>query len=377
MEDKKENKINLPPGVDEILYKEYWEYKEVIEKHELRWYQCQGGHKFDLMMSMASLWKQKNKFEVSEEEYELVKAQKLMYKPLLEELLKKREAAFGKQIENHKEEKAIIENELQGLSQDAFQKKTEILELFGKFYRVEEVFKIIKDEWKIKVPYAGLQFFYRANIDIIEELKRDYENSVPDVRLGKRRSRLDELTFIYSRIKTKFLAYESREDAKMLQSLLESIKKEVDGDLVINGKLQVDIEHSINIQVQNQMLKDLNISALIVAKLAGRLNINPIFLLSRLSNSYYSKFTGFGHANRQEMVEDEIYYPSGIAYDWNNIIIANAESNEEDKNSQNLGEIQEAEIVEVMSIKDRILAELKEKQKLVEQSHNEIAKFQK
>ena len=111
-----------------------------------------------------------------------------------------------------------------------------------------------------------------------------------------------------------------------------------------NGKIQVDIEHTLTVQIQQEMIKGFNITAYIVSRLAGKLNVNPIFLLSRLANSHYAKFTGFKGATRDEMTEDEIYSPTSIAYDWEKIVVDNERYAEEDKQLQALPEAETVEI---------------------------------
>ena len=179
----------------------------------------------------------------------------------------------------------------------------------------------------------------------IDELKKDWEQDYSDIRLGHRRSRLDELSWLYGKTKDKYKGYESREDAKLLLQILDHIKKEVDGDLVINGKIQVDIEQTINLQIQIEMIKEFNITAFIIAKIAGKLNINPLFLMSRLAHSHYAKFTGFAAANKDEMTEAEIYSPTSIVYNWEEIVNSNTILVQRDKELMQLPSISDAVII--------------------------------
>jgi hypothetical protein len=225
-------------------------------------------------------------------------------------------------------------------------KQAEILDLFGRFYTIPEVHKICITQWQSPISQNQLRIFFDNNRNMIDELRKEYEQDYADVRLGKRRSRLDEMSWIYSKTKDKYNLYEAREDAKLMLQILEQIKRECDGDIVINGKIQVDIEQTINLQIQQEMIKEFNITAFIIAKMAGRLNINPMFLISRLSHSHYAKFTGFTSATKEEMTEGDIYSPTGIVYDWNAIVQSNANLEIEDKKLQELPTITESVVVE-------------------------------
>jgi len=150
--------------------------------------------------------------------------------------------AFGNLSSDNKTE------ETDGLGPVAI-KKAEIIDLFGRFYNLAEVHKIITLDWGYDISIESIRQFKNKSANQIIQLQKEYEENFSDVRLGKRRSRLDELSWIYSKTKDKYIRAEAREDAKLMQSLLESIKKECDGDLVINAKMEIDVQHTINLQI--------------------------------------------------------------------------------------------------------------------------------
>jgi len=243
-------------------------------------------------------------------------------------------------------------------------KEAEILDLFGRFYKTTEVHKIILKDWGFEVPIHTVREYFKKNIEKITELQESYKQSHSDIRLGYKRSRLDELTWLYGNLKEKYNRNQLREDAKVLQSLLEAIKKEVEGDLVINGKLQVNVEQTVNVKIQQDMLKDFNISALIISKVSGRMNVNPQYLLSRLANSIYAKFTGFALPDKSRE-EDEIIYPSNVVYDLARIKEKNKQIITEDIDFKELPVVKEEEKPKIGSIRAKLLKNLADKKNKV------------
>ena len=153
----------------------------------------------------------------------------------------------------------------------------------------------------------------KDNILKINELRDKFKKDYSDIRLGYKRSRLEELQYLYNTRKNIYAnsKIKSKEDEKQLLAILESIKREIQGDLVINGELNVQIEDQASIFIKNQMMKKINISMYILASIAGKLNINPLLLLSRLNNSNYAQFTGYGiDGISSTALTDEISYPS-------------------------------------------------------------------
>ena len=231
-----------------------------------------------------------------------------------------------------------------------------IIELAGRFYKAEEIHQVLCEDLEVtSVSVSQIKTVVKDNIAKIKELQEKFKKDYSDVRLGYKRSRLEEFQYIYNKRKSIYEKSNSREDEKQLMAVLESIKKEIQGDLVINGTLNLQIEDQANMYAKNEMLKNLNISMYIIARLAGRMNKNPLFILSRLAHSRYAQFTGFGENGLSPTaISDEISYPSQILYDWNKIEEANAVIVEEDeKKSKKL-----PPPPKVLSVREKILEKL-------------------
>lgn len=194
-------------------------------------------------------------------------------------------------------------------------RKADMMALFGRMYSAEEVHKVVSQDWGVDVTIHSIENFRTRNLDKIVELQKEYSNNYNDVRLGYKKSRLEEYMWLYNETKQQYENTQSKDDRRFLKELLESIKREVEGDVIrIEGDLQVNIEHTLNVHVQQEIYKKLPINEIIMTRIAMRTGVNPLLLLYRLQSSYYSKFTGFSTVqNTDDSVLPE--YPSSHVYD--------------------------------------------------------------
>jgi hypothetical protein len=355
--------MELPTGVtNEKAWEEYLVLKKALDNNKDRIFQTSDPQiRVDLLTTIHILRKMVKHLPYDEQD--IIFGKTTAFRKLLQEANLKKREAHGTVQKNDKGETINI----------LTPKHSEIIELFGKFYKAEEVHEICLRDWGYDISIDIIRKFQKKHIDKIKELQDEYSSKYSDVRLGYKRSRLDELSWLYSQIKQKYLANGSKDDARQLESLLKTIKAEVEGDLVINGKMQIDVQETLNIQVQQEMIKDFNITALVISKLAGRLNVNPLMILSRLSNSHYAKFTGFKEPTISRE-DDEIYSPTNITYDWDKIISKNQDIVQEQKKLGELKQIQDEP--KVISLKDRLMAAMREKQGTLNKTVISIDKLQ-
>jgi hypothetical protein len=204
-------------------------------------------------------------------------------------------------------------------------RKADIIALFGKMYKIDEVHKIITKDWKIDVSISALEYFRDRNLDKIIELQKDYSNNYNDVRLGYKKSRLEEYLWLYNDTKQTYENTRNKEDRKFLKELLEAIKREVEGDLIrIEGDLQVNIEATLNLHIYQEIYKNLPINEIIMTRIALKSGQNPLMLLYRLQNSYYAKYSGFAPKNDADDESALPEYPSAFIYDLDKLGIMNA-----------------------------------------------------
>lgn len=249
-------------------------------------------------------------------------------------------------------------------------RQAELLEYFGRFFKPSEIHRIIIQEWGYDIPLSSLMKFYKDNLDRISEKREDFKKTYDDVRLTHRKSRLLELEHLFLIRKQKYVQTENIADEKQLQAILESIKREVDGDLVIKNKTTIEIEQTINVQVRQEMLKEFNITALIVSRISGRLNINPLLILSRLTNSKYAKFTGFVEADNK--MEEEIPYFSTVDYDMEKIRKLNRDILNKDETISSLPVLQNKDEDTIVSIKQKLIDEILRKKGLLQEAQRNL-----
>lgn len=237
-------------------------------------------------------------------------------------------------------------------------KKAEILNMYGRYYSTAEIHKVCIQDWNLPISIEALTQFSKKHLTQIEELRKDYDKNYDDIRLTHKKSRLGELTWLYQDRKDRYFQNPTDANSRELRAIINDIKKECEGDIVINGKIHLEIEETIRIQLKQEILREFNITQLVISSLAGRLNINPMFLLSRLANSTYSKFTGFAVSDDIDM--EEIKYPSSLTYNIDDIKRRNSDIVEEERAIKILPVmIEEAIIIE--DVKDDLLQRLKVK----------------
>lgn len=249
--------------------------------------------------------------------------------------LKKKEIdeilAKQKQFYNLKQKKSALAREwkrlLYGHAQ-AMQKspldieRAKIIDLFGKYYTAEEVWKICNQQMGMCVDITTVRKFRLDNEVVINQKKAEYILKRQDFRLATETGRLEELSDLYGTIKQKFEMSGGKLDySKELRALIDSIRKEVKGDeikLTVDGKIDINATIQANKNVLD-LARKIPIHMLVIGLVAARQNIDPTQIMGSLATSYYSKLNGFNG-----MVDEtprEIVYPSTIikSYDWGEI----------------------------------------------------------
>lgn len=243
-------------------------------------------------------------------------------------------------------------------------KHEEILALFGKFHTPEDITKIAQKDWGLPIGITAVKRYYELNKKEIEASKEQYRASYADVRLGVKRSRLEELTYLYQIQKDKYEERPSNDNYRLLLSTLEQIRKEAEGDrLTIDGKIDVNYEVNIQQHLRDEVFRTINLKEIILGRVAARMGLNPIKLIHSLNNSYYKQFSNvLGSFNEDD--EGEVVYPSQLSYDFERIGKAQSAL---DKYAQDAVVIEEEiddqkDFVQAKSIKEMMLEKLRAKQ---------------
>ena len=190
----------------------------------------------------------------------------------------------------------------------------DIMELLGRMFTVTEVVKILGEDNGINIDEDDVKRVLKKNIVEIERKREEYRNKITDVRLYNKRPRLDELGWMYSKMKARYIALNSIDAYNAMLRTLEQIRKEAEGDILnINGALDVNIEVTIQNHIQKEILKTINLKEIILGRVAARMGFDLKKLIAGLHNSYYAKFVDI---SGQYDPEAEMVYPSTMAYDF-------------------------------------------------------------
>jgi hypothetical protein len=204
-------------------------------------------------------------------------------------------------------------------------RNSEILDLFGKFYTLNEVHRIITDKWGAGVTVESLQKFCVENKSKIDRKKADYILNSKELRLATDAGRLELLSMLAYEMEVKFEKNKSLEVSKELRGIIEQIRKEVKGDeikLMIDGRIDINATIQAN-QTVNEMLQRLPINMIVIGLTAAKQRLNPAGLIASLGNSYYSKFNGFNELRDKSEVQLPGYYIK--QYNWDDIEAKNKE----------------------------------------------------
>lgn len=344
-----------------LVYKEKWEnhpqrfYKKKIKDKRIEIDLASSKDKVKSILNFSSL-SQKEKDEILKINNEIIL--------LIQTAVLHKKRAFG---DNRVllTEAGFVADELSGVTPI-------ILDLSGRFYKPEEIHRVLCEDFEItSVTVNQIKNVVKDNLSKIKSLQEEYQKDYSDVRLAYKRSRLEELQQMYNNRKSQYNKNNyNREDEKALLGLLESIKKEIQGDMVINANVNLQIEEKSNFFIEQEMLKNLNISMFVLARICGRMNVNPNLVLSRLAHSRYAQFSGYSEKGLSPTAAtDPIDYASNIVYNWPQIEAQNEERVKEEKVLAQLPEIKSPK---VLTLKDKLKKRLKDAKQPLEEGKNNL-----
>lgn len=249
------------------------------------------------------------------------------------------------------------------------QKEMEMIELFGRMFTIKEVFAIVSGEWKIRCKIQQVQDFRTAHIDAIIKKIEEHKRTYSDIRLGHKRSRLEELTWMYMKRKAMYNASGKADDHRLLLQTIEQIRKEAEGDnLRIDANIIHNIEGAVNDHIEKDLTKNLSVKELIIARVAAKTNTPVARLVADLSRGWYSKML-------QVQAEEAIViseFPSTQNYDFDRIGRIAEAREQETKNQAKLDAISPEVVNSGNDIKALLLAKLSNKKGDVQSELNDL-----
>jgi len=196
----------------------------------------------------------------------------------------------------------------------------ELIELFGSFLSVNQIYKIVTGEWGMEInrkPLSQFQVDYEREIT---KKKEEYKTEWNELKLSHRRGRLEELQELYFDRKTIYLEEgKNRLDYIQLLQTIKLVREECqDPTLKIEHHISGRIEAVINQTIREDILKNLPIIEIVVGRVASSLKVNPSTILERLHTSIYSRFSGIETESLDDLKAQPLY-PSQMVYDWRQI----------------------------------------------------------
>ena len=248
---------------------------------------------------------------LSPQEQEEIREMKRKYNQIRAKITTAHALAFGKAgCYGGKKKDELVKYQLSPFEED-------IIELLGRMFTVSEVVRIMGEDNGIIVSEDDVQMVLKSHIAEIEKKREEFRNKVTDVRLYNKRPRLEELAWMYSKMKMRYVALNSVDAYNCMLRTLEQIRKEAEGDVIsFNGALDINVEVTIQEHIQAEILKTINLKEIILGRVAARMNYDPSKLIAGLHNSYYAKFVDIG-GDYDETAE--MKYPSASAYDFGEI----------------------------------------------------------
>jgi hypothetical protein len=211
----------------------------------------------------------------------------------------------------------------------SYQKKAElaleqdIITLLGRMFSIQEVVKILVEDNGIAVSTEKVKQIMANNLVAIERAREEFRNKVTDVRLYNKRPRLEELAWMYSKMKMRYIAMNSTDAYNAMLRTLEQIRKEAEGDILnINGAIDVNLSVELQAHIQKEIIKTINIKEIILGRIAARMNYDCKKLVAGLHNSYYNQFV---QISGDFDPNAEMQYPSLVNYDFGEIERKNAD----------------------------------------------------
>lgn len=263
-----------------------------------------------------------------------------------------RATAYGRQGGHNRKERVDY--------QDKAEKALEhdIVTLLGRMFSIAEVVKILAEDNGIVVSATLVKDVMARNLVNIERAREEFRNKVTDVRLYNKRPRLEELAWMYSKMKMRYITMNTAEAYNAMLRTLEQIRKEAEGDILnINGAVDVNLNVELQAHIQKEILKTINIKEIILGRIAARMNYDCQKLIAGLHNSYYNRFV---QISGDYDPDAEMQYPSLINYDFADIERKNAER--DDVVDVQAVEVTEPEHEKAKSVRELFLQKIRAQQ---------------
>lgn len=237
-----------------------------------------------------------------------------------------------------------------------------ILELFGKFYTIGDVAKVMAKEYRIKVPEEELKKFYVDNRDLISRRRAEYVLQNKDFRIATETGRLEVLNqmLVDVEIRNKAQGGANTELNNLILRIIEQARKEVKGNeikMTVDGR--IDINATLHAESNiNLTMGKMSINSLVIGLTAAKAGLNPAVLIAQLAHSWYKQFNGF---NGNVMDGAAVELPSALirSYDWEKIEAESRKFIDEFTPITDVTEVEEEQVESVEQKRKELLERIK------------------
>lgn len=342
------------PIVDQVAYDELQKLLEHPLFTTKRTYTGSDGVKYSLGQIHTML--QKKIMHLPQEEQAKVMKWKEMYYQLTSKKMNLLRKAYG----NHNKKIS------QRLTSPLDSKKQEIVELFGRMFTIAEVYRVCIEKFKFnKLNKNELIDFRTRHLEEITQKLEVFKREFTDLRLAIKKGRLEEMVQLYGDRKKIYEITKKADDHRLLLATLQQIKGEAEVDVLrIEGDININVDNVIRNQVEQDILKTINIKEIVLARIAARANVPVKMFLGQIEKSWYNRI--FSEEATEDAEFEEIKSPSVQTYDFARIAQIN-EQREANKQLE-ISDIEKSEILtpieseRSMTLKQALLQKIKEKQ---------------
>jgi hypothetical protein len=248
--------------------------------------------------------------------------------------------------------------------------KKEMIELFGRMFTAREVHELCVKEFQINCTLLAVMNFRDRNINEINARIEEHKRTFSDIRLGYKRSRLEELTWLYITRKRIYEATKKGDDHRLLLMTLEQLRKEIEGDrLTMDGTLNANIELTVQEHINKELFSNFPLKEIILARVAARANLEVTALLLEINKSYYHQF--LHPTTEAELILPA--FPSTQTYDFDRIRYMHQQEETNKKLAAPVTVISTEQVSTAQTVKEALLAKLKNKSQHINFNKEKLA----
>lgn len=192
-----------------------------------------------------------------------------------------------------------------------------MLNLFGKYYTIEDVKRLVKEKKDMDISYDELKRFFVGNKDVIEKRRTDYLTKNRSFRIATETGRLEILNSMMVEMEIKYRQTGQIDYSREQLKILEQARKEIKGQevkLTIDGQIDINASlHGMNNVLAS--MKTLSVNSIVIGLTAAKVGLDPGVLIAQLASSWYRNMNGF---NSNVIGSEQIMLPSALIkqYDW-------------------------------------------------------------